>query len=108
MRFIRIGSEVFLNHANGLNRGHSMRHAGHPVPSRDTQQLPIHQEAIREAFHPAQAGSITLNAGSVSVSFAVYAGTDFQKVATRSADIRLVGRALLACAGRRTNNQHTK
>jgi hypothetical protein len=37
----------------------------------------MHQEAIGEAFHPAQAGSITFDAGSVSVPFTVYAGTNF-------------------------------
>jgi hypothetical protein len=33
----------------------------------------MHREAIGEAFNPAQAGSITLDAGRVSVPFTVYA-----------------------------------
>ena len=101
MRFARIVSEVFLDYANGLHRGHSTGHAGHPVPSRDTEQLLMHQEAIGKACNPAQTGSITLDAGGVSVPFAVYAlftvyaGADFQEVAARSADIRLLRCALL-------------
>jgi hypothetical protein len=63
----------------------------------------MHQEAIGEAFHPAQTGSITLDAGRVSVPFTVYAGTDFRKLAARPADIRLLRCALWASAGRRTN-----
>jgi len=63
----------------------------------------MYLEAIFEAFHPAQAGSIAPDAGGVSVSFTVYAGTDFQEVAARSADIRLLRCALWASAGRRTN-----
>jgi hypothetical protein len=77
VRFPRIVSEVFLNDANGLNSGHSLRHTGHPVPFRDTEQLFMHQEAIGEAFHPAETRSITFDAGSVSVPFTVYAGTNF-------------------------------
>src|SRR2546427_1144630 len=103
MRFPRIPSEVFLNHANKLDGGHSTGHAGHPVPSRDTEQLLMHQEAIGEAVHPAQTGSIALDADRVSVPFTVYAGTDFQEVPARSADIRLLRCALLASARRRTN-----
>jgi hypothetical protein len=108
MRFPRIVGEVFLNDPNDLDRRHSTRHAGHPVPSWDTQQLPIHQKAIGEACNPAQARSVALDAGSVSIPFAVYAGTDFQEVAPRSADIRLLRCALLASAGRRTTKQDTK
>jgi len=63
----------------------------------------MHREAIGKARNPAQTGSITLDARSVSVSFTVYAGTDFQEVAARSADIRLLRCALWAGAGRRTN-----
>jgi len=63
----------------------------------------MHQEAIGEAFNPAQAGSVTVDSGSVSVPFTVYAGTDFREVAARSADIRLLRCALWANAGRRTN-----
>src|SRR5260370_27305087 len=81
----------------------------------------MHREAICEAFHPAQAGSITpgrcvtpsrcvaMHAGRVSrpftvyALFTVYAGTHFQEVAARSADIRLLRFALWASAGRRTN-----
>src|SRR6266702_3456272 len=88
VRLLRIVSEVFLHYTNGLDSGHSTGHAGQPVPSRNTEQLIMHQEAIGEAFHPAQTGSITLDAGGVSVPFTVYAGTDFREVATRSADIR--------------------
>jgi len=73
VRFLRIVSEVFLNHANDLDRGHSTGHAGQPVPSRDIEQLIMHQEAIGEAFHPAQAGCITVEAGSVSVPSTVNA-----------------------------------
>src|SRR6266566_4147817 len=73
VRFLGIVSEVFLDDANDLNRGHSTGHAGQPVPSRDTEQLIMHQEAIGEAFHPAQTGCITVDAGGVSVPFAVYA-----------------------------------
>ncbi len=76
MCFPRIVGEVFLNDANDSDRAHSTGHAGHPVPSWDTEQLLMHQEAISEAFHPAQTGSITLDAGSVRVPFTVYAGTD--------------------------------
>jgi len=68
----------------------------------------MHQEAIGEAFNPAQTGSITVDAGSVSVPFTVYAGTDFQELAARSADIRLLRRALWASAGRRTNKEECK
>ena len=108
VRFRRIVSEVFLNHANGLHSGHSLRHTGHPVLSRDTEQLLMHQEAIGKAFHPAQAGSITPDAGSVSVPFAVYAGTDFQEVAARSAHIRLLRCALWRSVGRRANKEESK
>ncbi len=73
VRFLGIVSEVFLNRANDLDHAHSTGHAGQPVPSRDTQQLIMHQEAIGEAFHPAQAGCITVDAGSVSVPSTVYA-----------------------------------
>ena len=73
VRFLRIVSEVFLNYANGLDGGHVMGHAGHPVRSRDTEQLLMHQEAICEAFHPAQTGSITVDTGGVSVPCTVYA-----------------------------------
>ena len=76
-RFIRIVSEVFLNYTHGLDGRHSMGHAGHPVPSRDTEQLLMHREAICEAFNPAQTRSITPNAGRVagrvSRPFTVYA-----------------------------------
>src|SRR5260370_30920700 len=101
MRFPRIVSEVFLDYANGLDRGHSMRHAGHPVPSRDIEQLLMHQEAIREACNPAQTRSITPNAGSDSVPFTVYAPfpvyapftvyarANFQDAASISAHTRL-------------------
>jgi len=80
----------------------------------------MHQEAIGEAFHPAQTGSITpgrrvaIDAGRVSVPFPVYApftvytGTDFQEVAAGSADVRLLRCALWANAGRRTNEEDTK
>jgi hypothetical protein len=64
----------------------------------------MHQEAIGKAFHPAETRGITLDAGSVTVSPTVYAGTDFQEVAARSADIRLLRRALWGSAGRQTNN----
>src|SRR5260370_15766236 len=80
--FLGIVSEVFLDDANDLDRGHSMGHACQPVPSRDTEQLIMHQEAIGEAFHPAETGSITVDAGSVSVPSTVYAGTDFREVST--------------------------
>ncbi|SRR5713101_603948 len=103
VRFLGIVSEVFLDDANDLDRGHSTGHAGQPVPSRDTEQLIMHQEAIGEAFHPAQTGTITVEAGRVSVPFTVYAGTDFRELAARSADIRLLLCALWASAGRRTN-----
>jgi len=77
VRFPRIVCEVFLNCANGLDSGHSMGHAGHPVPSRDTEQLLMHREAICEAFNPAQTRSITPNAGRVAgrvtAPFTVYA-----------------------------------
>jgi hypothetical protein len=77
----------------------------------------MHQEAIRKACNPAQTGSIALDAGSVSVAFTVYAGTDFQEVAARSANIRLLRCALWssassgmnkASAGTRTNKQECK
>jgi len=68
----------------------------------------MHQEAIGEAFNPAQTGSIAVDAGSVSVPFNIYAGTDFQEVATRSADIRLLRCALLGSTGRRTNKEESK
>jgi len=73
MCLLRIVSEVFLDDANDLDRAHSTGHAGQPVPSRDTEQLIMHQEAICEALHPAQTGTITVEAGSVSVPFTVYA-----------------------------------
>jgi len=73
VRFSGIVSEVFLDDANDLDRAHSTGHAGQSVPSRDTEQLIMHQEAISKAFHPAQAGCITLDAGSVSVPSTVYA-----------------------------------
>ena len=69
----------------------------------------MHQEAIGKALNPAQAQGLTLNTGSVSVPFAayapstVYAGTDFQKVPARSADIRLLRRAFLSSAVSRIN-----
>src|SRR5260370_24722327 len=81
----------------------------------------MHREAICEAFHPAQAGSIApgrcvtpsrcvaIDAGRVSrpftvyALFTVYASADFQEVPARSADIRLLRRALWASAGSRTN-----
>jgi len=86
----------------------------------------MHQEAIGEAFNPAQTGSITpgrcvtpsrcvaIDAGRVSrpftvyALFTVYAGADFQEVAARSADIRLLRRALLTSAGTRTNKEQCK
>jgi hypothetical protein len=68
----------------------------------------MHQEAIREAFHPAQARSITLDARWVFVPFTVPAGTDFQEVATGSADIRLLRCALWRSANRRTNKEESK
>ena|SRR2546426_3194274 len=108
-RFPRIVSKVFLNHANGLHRGHSLWHAGHPVLSRDTEQLLMHQEAISKACNPAQAGSIiTLDVRWVFIPFTVYTRADFQEVAARSADIRLLCRALLASAGRRANKEESK
>jgi hypothetical protein len=94
MGFSRIVSEVFLNDVNGLGRGYSTRDARHPVPSRDVEQLLIHREALREAFHPAQTGSVPLDARSIFVPFTVYAGTGFQEVAARSSDIRLLRRAI--------------
>jgi len=103
MRFPRIVFKVFLNYANDLDRGHSTRHAGHPVPFRDAEQLLMHQEAVGEACNPAQTGSVTLDSDRVFVSFNFYARTDFQEVAARSADIRLPRRTLLASAGSRTN-----
>jgi hypothetical protein len=63
----------------------------------------MYREAIGKACNPAQAGSVTLDAGRVSGPFTVYAGTDFQEVAARSADIRLLRCALWASAGSRTN-----
>src|SRR6266446_9765770 len=80
----------------------------------------MHQEAIGKACNPAQAGSIApgrcvtpsrcvaIDAGSVSVPFTVYAGTDFQEVPARSADIRLLRCALLASASRQTNKEESK
>src|SRR5713226_1217712 len=83
----------------------------------------MHHQAICEAFNPAQTGSITpgrcvtpcrcvtpsrcvaIDAGRVSrpftvyALFTVYAGTDLQEVAARSADIRLLRCALWASAG---------
>jgi hypothetical protein len=73
VRFSRIVSEVLLNYANGLDRGHSTGHAGQPIPFRDTEQLIMHREAIREAFNPAQTGRITVDAAKISVPFTVYA-----------------------------------
>src|SRR6266481_1292383 len=102
VRLPRIFSKVFLNDANDLDHGHSAGHAGHSVPSRNTQQLLVHEEAIGKACNPAQTGGIAPNAGSVFVPFTVDAGTDFQKVPARSADIRLLRRALLSSADRRT------
>jgi hypothetical protein len=111
VRFLWIVSEVFLDDANDLDRGRSMGRASHPVPSRNIEQLPINQEAIRESFHPAQAGSIPLDSGSVFApfavyaSFTVYAGADFQEVAAGSADIRLLRCALWTSAGRRAHKE---
>jgi len=108
VRFPRIVSEVFPKDANDLDRRNSTRQAGHPVPSRDIQQLPIHQEAIGKACHPAEASSVSLDASSVFVPFTVYAGADFQKVAARSADVRLLRCALGARVGTRTNEEKSK
>ena len=63
----------------------------------------MHQEAIGESCNPAKTGGIAPNAGSVFVPFAVDAGTDFQKVPARSADIRLLRCAFLTSAGSRIN-----
>jgi hypothetical protein len=68
----------------------------------------MHHEAICEAFNPAQTGGITVDPGSVSVPFTVYACTDLQEVATRSADIRLLRGALWAGAGSQTNKEDCK
>jgi len=68
----------------------------------------MHQEAIGEAFHPAQTRSITLDTRKVSTPFTVYARTDFQEVAARSADIRPLSSALWGSAGWRTNNEESK
>jgi hypothetical protein len=68
----------------------------------------MHQEAIGEALHPAQTGSITVDAGRVSVPFTVYTGTDFREVATRSADIRLLRCVLWGSISRRTNKEDSK
>ncbi len=73
VRFPRIVSEVFLNHTNGFDRTHSTGHACHPVPSRNTEQLPVHQKAVGKACSPAQTRSVALHAGSVFVPFIVYA-----------------------------------
>jgi hypothetical protein len=63
----------------------------------------MHQEAVCKALYPAQAGSIALDADSVTAPFIAYVGTDFQEVAARSADIWLPRRALLPSAGSRIN-----
>src|SRR6266853_5384515 len=73
VRFSRIVTEVFLNHVNDLECGYSAGHAGHPVPSRDTEQLPVHQETIGEALRPAQTRRIALDADSVPGPFTVHA-----------------------------------
>lgn len=114
MRFLRIVREVFLNHANDLDRALTIGHARQPVSSRDTEQLIMHQEAIGKACHPAQTGRITRNTRRVSVRFAAdasfpaYARADFREVAARSADIRLLWRAPRGSAGRKTNKETTK
>jgi hypothetical protein len=102
-RFLRIVSQIFLYHANDLNGGHSPGHAGHPVPSRNIEQLPIHQESIRKACNPPQTGSIRADASRASVPLTAYAGTGFQEVAAGSADIWLLRCALLTRNGGRTN-----
>ncbi len=68
----------------------------------------MHQEAIGEACNPAQTRRIAPNAGSVFVPFTVDAGTDFQEVPARSADVRLLRRTLLASAGSRTNKEESQ
>ncbi len=72
MRFLGIVSDVFLDYANGLNRGYSVGHTDHPVLSRDTKKLIMDGEAIFEAFNPAQTGGIVVNANWVFVRFTVY------------------------------------
>ena len=108
VRFPRIVSQVFPNDVDDLDRGHPARHAGHPVLSRDTEQLLMHQEAIGKALHPAQTCRVILDVSRVSASFTVYACADFQEVAARSTDVRLLRCALLASAGRRANEENPK
>jgi hypothetical protein len=67
----------------------------------------MHQEAIGKALHPAQTRGVILNVGSVFVP-TVYARTDIQEVAARSADVRLLRRTLLGSAGTRTNKKNPK
>src|ERR1700745_3536025 len=73
VRFPGIVREVFLNDANDLDRRHSAGDASHPVPSRNIQQSPIHQEAFGKAFRPAQTRGVSLDARRISVPFTVYA-----------------------------------
>ena len=68
----------------------------------------MHQEAVGETLHPAQARGIALDSFTVLVSSTVYAGTDFQEVAPRSADIRLLRCALLSRPSRQTSKKDCK
>src|SRR5882724_9861923 len=108
MRLPRILRQVFLNHANDLNRRHSPRYASHPILLRNIQQLPIHQEPLRKSIHPAQTGSIPLDPGRVSVPSTVYARANLQEILTRSADIRLLRFTLRRSATSRTNKEESK
>src|SRR5258708_28225769 len=70
-RFVRIVSDVFLDYANDLNRGHSARQARHPVLFGDTQQLVMDREAVCEAFYPAQTGGF-VDSDRAFVLFTIY------------------------------------
>jgi hypothetical protein len=72
MCFIGILSEVFRDYTNDLNAGYSARNADDPVPSWDTQQLVVHGKAISEAFNPAPAGGIVLDANRVSLLITIH------------------------------------
>src|SRR5690242_904729 len=114
VRLPRIPLEVSLHHANDLHRALSIGHARQPVPSRHAHQLVMNQEALGKARHPAQAGRVTGRPRRVPVAFAVcapctaYTRADFQEVAPRSANIRLLWWAYRGSARRKTNKENTQ
>jgi hypothetical protein len=63
----------------------------------------MHSEALSETFNPTQTGGIVVDADRIFLPFTVYSRTDFQEVAARPADIRLLGGTLWTNAARRTN-----